>query len=127
MRGRGLAQTLLSKTLEVIRQKLPALKAVWVHVIAYNDPAVKLYERMGLQMVRRFPHFYHFQEQFWDSLLYVLYSQDGHPPEDLQAQVLRDEFWAMLASWSDPRSLRTRCSVWLLWLFCQRRKRGKRG
>ncbi|CAK9089140.1 Histone acetyltransferase MCC1 (Protein MEIOTIC CONTROL OF CROSSOVERS 1) [Durusdinium trenchii] len=90
-RGRGLAQALLRKTIEAIQAQLPQLKAIWVHVISYNHPAISLYERMGLQLVRRFPRFYNFHDQVWDSFLYVLYEKGGRPPENLALELLKEE------------------------------------
>eukprot|EP00434_Breviolum_minutum_P014361 symbB.v1.2.012666.t2/scaffold881.1/size155427/5 len=50
-RGFGVAKSLLRKTMDVIRGELPQVQAIWVHVISYNEPAIALYESMGLQMV----------------------------------------------------------------------------
>lgn len=125
-RGHGLAKQLLQKTMDSIRQQLgPKLKAIWVHVVEYNAPAISLYEHMGLQMVRHFPRFYCFHNQYWDSLLYVLYENGGRPPNDLKAQVWRDEMLAMLASLSHPQEVHRRCQAWFSCCFtsCARRRR----
>eukprot|EP00435_Cladocopium_sp_Y103_P051254 s337_g15.t2 len=117
-RGHGLAKQLLQKTMDSIRQRLPKLQAIWVHVVEYNAPAISLYEHMGLQMVRHFP-------RYWDSLLYVLYENGGRPANNLKAQVWRDETLAMLASLSHPQDVHRRCHAWFSCCFtsCARRRR----
>ncbi|CAJ1419878.1 unnamed protein product [Effrenium voratum] len=110
-RGHGLAKALLEKSFEAIRRELPEVEAIWVHVVCYNLPAQALYERMGLVLVRRFPRFYSFYDQIWDSFLYVLYEKNGKPP-DLRLEVLKDELLAMAGSWNHLQALRLRCQVW---------------
>lgn len=94
-----------------------------VHVISYNHPAISLYERMGLQLVRRFPRFYNFHDQVWDSFLYVLYEKGGRPPENLALELLKEEVFAMITSLNSPQALRQRCKVWFCW--CRKRKLSK--
>jgi len=124
-RGFGVAKSLLRKTMDVIRGELPQVQAIWVHVISYNEPAIALYESMGLQMVRPFPRFYSFQNEYWDSLLYVLYENGGRPPENLNRHVWKDEMLAILASVSHPQELKRRCFSCCC-TQCARRRKIKR-
>ena len=55
-------------------------KAVYLHVIAYNNPAIHFYKKMLFKLVRRLPKFYYINGQHYDSYLFVYYVNGGRSP-----------------------------------------------
>eukprot|EP00933_Yihiella_yeosuensis_P034481 TRINITY_DN27971_c0_g1_i1.p1 TRINITY_DN27971_c0_g1~~TRINITY_DN27971_c0_g1_i1.p1 ORF type:complete len:370 (+),score=65.19 TRINITY_DN27971_c0_g1_i1:77-1186(+) len=79
-RRRGLAKELLRQSILHVEQHMLHVKAVYLHVVTYNDAAVKLYESMGFQRIEHFPAFYVLHGSNYDSFLYALYLHGGSPP-----------------------------------------------
>ncbi|GFQ03366.1 histone acetyltransferase mcc1 [Phtheirospermum japonicum] len=55
-------------------------RAVYLHVISYNIPAIHLYEKMSFQCLRRLYNFYYINGQHYDSYLFVYYVNGGQSP-----------------------------------------------
>ena len=51
----------------------PECGALWLHVIAYNTGAIRLYEGAGFVMAEHLPAFYHINGERHDAYLYVKY------------------------------------------------------
>ncbi|CDY16978.1 BnaC09g41050D [Brassica napus] len=71
-RKRGIAKLLIK---EVIKYacSIPACRGVYLHVIAHNSPAIRLYKRMSFRCVRRLHGFYIINGQHFDSFLFVYF------------------------------------------------------
>lgn len=67
---------------EVIKyaSSLSSCRAVYLHVISYNNPAIHLYKKMSFQCVRRLYNFYYINGQHYDSYLFVYYVNGGRSP-----------------------------------------------
>ncbi|OVA02888.1 GNAT domain [Macleaya cordata] len=78
-RNLGIATSLIQ---EVIKygSSIPTCQAVYLHVIAYNDPAIHFYKKMSFKCVRRLSGFYYIQGQHYDSYLFVYYVNGGRSP-----------------------------------------------
>lgn len=79
-RRRGLARELLKRSILHVDRNMPHVDAVYLHVVAYNEPAIRLYEAMKFLEVNRFSAFYELHGERYDSLLYALYLHSGSPP-----------------------------------------------
>jgi len=90
-RRHGLASKLLQRAISEMKEKLPNLQAVWLHVVSYNAPALRLYQQAEFRIIRRFPNFYEFLGSAWDSQLLVCYFRDAGPPANLCIRVAYDE------------------------------------
>lgn len=78
-RRTGLGTELLMLTLKHAR-KNPDCGAVYLHVIHYNIPAIKFYERNGFTYLRELVEFYHIENIYHSSYLYVLHINGFEPP-----------------------------------------------
>lgn len=67
---------------EVIKyaSNIPNCRAVYLHVISYNKPAIYLYKKMSFQCVRRLQGFYLINGQHYDSYLFMYYVNGGRSP-----------------------------------------------
>ncbi|CAN6486551.1 unnamed protein product [Victoria cruziana] len=76
----GIASSLVQ---EVIKYgaSLPECKAVYLHVIDYNEYAILFYKKMNFQCLRRLPSFYYINGRHYDAYLYVYYVNGGHSPQ----------------------------------------------
>ncbi|XP_028771976.1 histone acetyltransferase MCC1-like isoform X1 [Neltuma alba] len=59
---------------------IPTCRAVYLHVISYNNPAIFLYKKMSFKCVRRLQGFYFINGQHHDSYLFVYYVNGGRSP-----------------------------------------------
>lgn len=59
---------------------IPTCRAVYLHVISYNNPAIHLYKKMSFKCVRRLHGFYLINGQHYDSYLFVYYVNGGRSP-----------------------------------------------
>jgi len=57
-----------------------AVKAIYLHVLTTNNPAIHFYEKSKFMKLRMVPYFYEIDNESHDSYLYILYLNDGHPP-----------------------------------------------
>uniref|UniRef100_A0A7N0UAC5 N-alpha-acetyltransferase 60 n=1 Tax=Kalanchoe fedtschenkoi TaxID=63787 RepID=A0A7N0UAC5_KALFE len=78
-RNRGIASALVR---EVIKYacNLPTCQAVYLHVIAYNNPAIQLYKKLAFKCVRLLYGFYFINGQHYDAYLFVYYVNGGRSP-----------------------------------------------
>lgn len=78
-RNLGIATSLVREVIKYA-SSMPSCRAVYLHVIAYNQPAISFYKKMLFRLVRRFPSFYYIQGQHYDSYLFVFYLNGGRSP-----------------------------------------------
>lgn len=67
---------------EVIKyaSSIPTCRAVYLHVISYNNPAINLYKKISFKCVRRLRGFYFINGQHYDSYLFMYYVNGGRSP-----------------------------------------------
>lgn len=78
-RNLGIANALVQEVIKYA-SGIVNCKAVYLHVIAYNQPAIKFYQKMLFKLVRRLPMFYYIKGQHFDSYLFVYYINGGRSP-----------------------------------------------
>ncbi|KAL5721979.1 N-terminal methionine N(alpha)-acetyltransferase NatF [Ranunculus cassubicifolius] len=78
-RNHGIASSL---TREVIKyaSSIPSCRAVYLHVISYNNSAICFYKKMSFQCIRRLADFYFIKGQHYDSYLFVYYVNGARSP-----------------------------------------------
>lgn len=59
---------------------LDTCRAVYLHVIAYNEPAILFYKKMSFRCLRRLQDFYYIRGRHYDSFLFVYYVNGGRSP-----------------------------------------------
>lgn len=74
------------------------LKQVYLHVITYNTSAIRFYRKNNYTELRCISEFYHFNDKYHDSYLYVRYLNNYKAP--MQNRV-----------WSTARYLTVLCAV----------------
>ncbi|GAB2264947.1 hypothetical protein Dimus_000018 [Dionaea muscipula] len=75
----GVASALIREVIKYA-SNMPACRAVYLHVISYNVPAIHLYRKMAFTCVRRLYGFYVINGQHYDSYLFVYYVNSGRSP-----------------------------------------------
>jgi len=78
-RRKGLASELLTRSVEHVRQEWPHVQAVYLHVVTYNDAAIKLYESSRFLRISCTKAFYWLHGKHYDSFLYALYVNGARP------------------------------------------------
>ncbi|XP_068635202.1 histone acetyltransferase MCC1 [Aristolochia californica] len=78
-RNLGIATSLVQQVIRYT-SSIPTCRAVYLHVIAYNDPAIHFYEKMLFKCVRRLPNFYYIKGHHYDSYLFIYYVNGGRSP-----------------------------------------------
>ncbi|KAK1262126.1 hypothetical protein QJS04_geneDACA008857 [Acorus gramineus] len=78
-RNHGIATSLVREVIKYA-SSLPACRAVYLHVIVYNDPAISFYKKMLFKCVRRISNFYNIKGQHYGSYLFVHYVNGGRSP-----------------------------------------------
>lgn len=78
-RNLGIAKALVREVIKYA-SGIMNCKAVYLHVIAYNQPAIQFYQKMLFKLVRRLPMFYYINGQHYDSYLFVYYINGGRSP-----------------------------------------------
>uniref|UniRef100_A0A1J3IYM2 N-alpha-acetyltransferase 60 n=1 Tax=Noccaea caerulescens TaxID=107243 RepID=A0A1J3IYM2_NOCCA len=89
-RKRGIAKSLINEVVKYA-STIPVCRGVYLHVIAHNNPAIRLYKRMSFRCVRRLHGFYLINGQHFDSFLFVYFingSRSPCSPLDLAVLVL---------------------------------------
>ncbi|PON77550.1 FkbH domain containing protein [Parasponia andersonii] len=123
-RNLGIASSLIREVIKYA-STVPTCRAVYLHVISYNNPAIHLYNKMSFRCVRRLQGFYLINGQHYDSYLFVYYVNGGRSPcspLEIATAVLRcmkNAFKAMSARfWRNedrklkwPKSRESRCLV----------------
>ena len=56
------------------------VRAVYLHVLTTNSPAIRFYERRGFKAHLFLPYYYNIKGKRKDGFTYVLYLNGGHPP-----------------------------------------------
>lgn len=78
-RNSGIASALLWEVIEYANQ-MSSCRALYLHVIAYNRPAIMFYQKNMFQCLRRLHNFYTIEGQNHDAFLYVFYVNGGRFP-----------------------------------------------
>ncbi|ONK71740.1 uncharacterized protein A4U43_C04F11880 [Asparagus officinalis] len=78
-RNLGIASSLIREVIKYA-SSITSCKAVYLHVIAYNNPAIHFYKKMLFKLVRRLQKFYYIDGQHYDSFLFVYYVNGGRSP-----------------------------------------------
>ncbi|XP_022718601.1 histone acetyltransferase MCC1-like [Durio zibethinus] len=78
-RNVGIATALINEVIKYA-SRIPACRAVYLHVISYNNPAIDLYKKMSFKCVRRLNGFYLIDAQHYDSYLFVYYVNGSRSP-----------------------------------------------
>uniref|UniRef100_A0A5B7AU40 N-alpha-acetyltransferase 60 n=1 Tax=Davidia involucrata TaxID=16924 RepID=A0A5B7AU40_DAVIN len=101
-RNLGIATSLVREVIKYA-SSFPTCRAVYLHVISYNSPAIHLYKKMSFQCVRRLYGFYFINGQHYDSYLFIYYVNGGRSPcsplelVTLAATYIRSGFKSMAA------------------------------
>lgn len=59
---------------------IPWCQGVFLHVVAYNTPAIRFYSRLNFVCLRRAPSFYSLEGRLYDAYVFVLFMNGGQPP-----------------------------------------------
>lgn len=78
-RNFGIATSLVREVINYA-SSIPTCRAVYLHVISYNKPAIHFYEKMSFQCVRKLHGFYFINGQHYDSFLFIYYLNGGQSP-----------------------------------------------
>ncbi|KAF3432651.1 hypothetical protein FNV43_RR23753 [Rhamnella rubrinervis] len=78
-RNLGIASSLIREVIKY-SSSIQTCRAVYLHVISYNNPAIHLYKKMSFKSVRRLQGFYLINGQHYDSYLFVYYVNGGRSP-----------------------------------------------
>lgn len=98
-RRRGLARKLLERSLAHVRESLPQVQAVYLHVVTYNTAAIELYESMRFTRIGQFNSFYFLHGKHYDSFLYALYVNGGHQPWRWRWKVIQSLLGYLSSFW----------------------------
>lgn len=60
--------------------RISTCRALYLHVIAYNQPAIMFYQKNMFQCMRKLHKFYIIDGQYHDAYLYVYYVNGGRSP-----------------------------------------------
>ncbi|KAA8540150.1 hypothetical protein F0562_026842 [Nyssa sinensis] len=75
-RNLGIATSLIREVIKYA-SSIPTCRAVYLHVISYNNPAIHFYKKMFFQCVRRLYGFYFISGQHYDAYLFIYYVNGG--------------------------------------------------
>ncbi|KAG2333788.1 hypothetical protein Bca4012_016591 [Brassica carinata] len=75
----GVAKSLIKEVIKYA-SSIPVCRGVYLHVIAHNNPAIRLYKRMSFRCVRRLHGFYLINGQHFDSYLFVYFVNGSRSP-----------------------------------------------
>ncbi|XP_051125830.1 histone acetyltransferase MCC1-like isoform X1 [Andrographis paniculata] len=78
-RNLGIASSLIHEVIKYA-SSISTCRAVYLHVISYNIPAMHLYKKMSFQCLRRLYNFYFINGQHYDSYLFVCYVNGERSP-----------------------------------------------
>ncbi|XP_020247731.1 histone acetyltransferase MCC1-like isoform X3 [Asparagus officinalis] len=78
-RNLGIATSLIQEVIKYA-SSITSCRAVYLHVIAYNHPAIHFYKKMLFKLVKRLQEFYYINGQHYDSYLFVYYVNGGQAP-----------------------------------------------
>ncbi|PKU70212.1 histone acetyltransferase MCC1 [Dendrobium catenatum] len=78
-RNLGIASSLVREVIKYA-SSISSCRAVYLHVIAYNLPAIHFYQKMLFKLVRRLSKFYYINGYHYDAFLFVYYVNGGQSP-----------------------------------------------
>ena len=78
-RRKGLGKHLVNELIKCMSVEEDEVRAVYLHVVTYNESAIKLYESLNFQRVSRVNRFYELFGKPYDSFLYCYYLRGGRP------------------------------------------------
>ncbi|XP_074584347.1 histone acetyltransferase MCC1 [Curcuma longa] len=78
-RNHGIATSLIQNVIKYA-SSITTCRAVYLHVISYNLPAINFYEKMSFKLMRRLQKFYYINGQHYNSYLFVYYVNGSHSP-----------------------------------------------
>lgn len=78
-RNYGIATSLIRRVIKYA-SNIPNCRAVYLHVISYNNPAIHLYQKMSFLCIRRLQAFYFINGQHHDAYLFIYYVNGGRSP-----------------------------------------------
>ncbi|PKA53261.1 hypothetical protein AXF42_Ash009991 [Apostasia shenzhenica] len=78
-RNLGIATSLVREVIKYA-SSITSCRAVYLHVIDYNVPAIYFYQKMLFKLVRKLAKFYYIEGQHYDSYLFVYYVNGGRSP-----------------------------------------------
>ncbi|KAH1031613.1 hypothetical protein J1N35_043787 [Gossypium stocksii] len=78
-RNLGIATALIHEVIKYA-SSIAVCRAVYLHVISYNNPAIHLYKKMSFKCVRRLHGFYLINGQHYDSYLFIYYVNGSQSP-----------------------------------------------
>ena len=92
-RGKGIATSLLQKLYDEFTALTHSkCKAIYLHVITDNSPAIAFYQKFNFSLHSRIRDFYTVNNGLQDGYLYVMYINDGLPPNPRDKSCLRSVF-----------------------------------
>jgi ribosomal protein S18 acetylase RimI-like enzyme len=68
-RGLGLGSMLIEEALRVLRASFLTCEVVYLHVVDYNEAAIRFYERRGFATLKRIKDHYVIFDKHYDALL----------------------------------------------------------
>lgn len=78
-RNLGIASSLVREVIKYA-SSISSCRGVYLHVISYNQPAIRFYQKMMFKLVRRLSRFYYINGHHYDSFLFVYYVNGGQSP-----------------------------------------------
>lgn len=78
-RNLGIASRLVWEVIEYA-SSIPSCRAVYLHVISYNQSAILFYKKNSFQCLRKLQNFYYINGYHYDAYLYVYYVNGGRAP-----------------------------------------------
>jgi ribosomal protein S18 acetylase RimI-like enzyme len=78
-RNCGIASALVWEVIHYA-SRISTCRAVYLHVISYNQSAIHFYQKNMFHCLRRLHNFYCIEGRFYDAYLYVYYVNGGRSP-----------------------------------------------
>ncbi|XP_010558625.1 PREDICTED: histone acetyltransferase MCC1-like [Tarenaya hassleriana] len=78
-RNLGIASSLIKEVIKYA-SGIPTCRGAYLHVIAHNNPAIRLYKRMSFRCVQRLHGFYLINGQHFDAYLFVYFINGALTP-----------------------------------------------
>lgn len=78
-RNLGIASSLVREVIKYA-SSITSCRAVYLHVIAYNQVAIHFYQKMLFKLERKLSKFYYINGHHYDSFLFVYYINGGRSP-----------------------------------------------
>ncbi|KAL2542438.1 Acyl-CoA N-acyltransferases (NAT) superfamily protein [Abeliophyllum distichum] len=78
-RNFGIASSLIREVIKYA-SSIPTCRAIYLHVISYNNPAIHLYKKLSFHCLRRLYNYYFINGQHYDSYLFIYYVNGSRSP-----------------------------------------------